>query len=58
MKFVTRKFSKGFWELIMIWNKEPNDNTINSMYNSLEEWEQRVFDYHKEWTQNAINKRK
>jgi hypothetical protein len=58
MKFVTRKFSKEFWEMIILWNKESNDNRINSMYNSLEQWEQIVFDYHKEWKHNAINKRK
>jgi len=55
MKFVTRKFSKEFWDMIILWNKTPDDDRINSMYNALEEWEQVNFDYHKMWKQNAIN---
>jgi hypothetical protein len=58
MKFVTRKFSKEFWDLIILWNKAPNDSGVNSMYEALEEWEQINFDYHKMWKQNAINKKK
>jgi hypothetical protein len=58
MKFVTRKFSKEFWDLITLWNVKPNDSRVNSMYEALEEWEQIVFDYNKEFKQNAINKKK
>ena len=58
MKFVTRKFSKEFWEMIILWNTSPNDNRIKSMYDALEQWEQTTFDYHTMWKENAINKRK
>jgi hypothetical protein len=57
MKFVTRKFSKEFWDIIILWNKTPDDDRIKSMYDALEEWEQVNFDYHKMWKQNAINKK-
>ena len=54
MKFVTRKFSKEFWDMIILWNKTPDDDRIKSMYDALEEWEQVNFDYHKMWKENAI----
>jgi hypothetical protein len=56
MKFVTRKFSKGFWDMIILWNKTPDDIRIKSMYDALEEWEQLNFDYHKQFKQNAIER--
>ena len=54
MKFRTRKFSKEFWDMIILWNKTPDDDRIKSMYDALEEWEQVNFDYHKMWKENAI----
>jgi hypothetical protein len=58
MKFRIRKYTKEFWDLIMIWNKAPNDYRVNEMYDALEYCEQIMFDYHKEFKQNAINKKK
>ena len=56
MKFRTSKYSKDFWDLIILWNKSPDDNRIQSMYDNLEDYEKWVFDYHKEFKQNAIER--
>lgn len=56
MKFRTSKYSNDFWQLITLWNKNPDDNRIQSMYDSLEDWEKRMFDYNKEFKQNAIER--
>ncbi len=56
MKFRTSKYSNDFWQLITLWNKNPDDNRIQSMYYNLEDWEKRMFDYNKEFKQNAIER--
>jgi ABC-type transporter lipoprotein component MlaA len=56
MKFRTSKYSNNFWEIIILWNKSPDDNRIQSMYDNLEDWEKTMFDYNKEFKQNAIER--